>query len=332
MASSNTATSDFPFCITNWTNPSGSASLNSGSHSDCTIKVKGGKLYKLHLVIVTRTCPYFEKVFSGSFSEAQSRVLDWSEHDGYVVDATIKYIYGNVYSKVFPPAQMSDIKNHIKIYGFADSIQYTILKVNALKHIKSYAKIAMDAMTLKATLEAVNDVGPYDAELLTEASNWVGASLGALKILRADEKATYFNETPLLAQLLVESMRPPTTNSLAPKVFVCPNATCRRNLYYTNESQVAFCPYCGTSRERAGLSFPHASPLFGDPSNSSAITHTGTLLSGSGCPSAITPPSTLFASSLSSSAPSGSSRGRGWIGRGWFGRGPHGRGGRTGHT
>ncbi|KAF2221988.1 hypothetical protein BDZ85DRAFT_135617 [Elsinoe ampelina] len=248
----------FALNILHWNDPSGSSCvqritslrdvanhvslLDSGAHSDCQIKAKSGRVFKLHLVIITRACPYFEKVSCGGFQEAEEKILDWSQHDELVIEATLKFIYGNDASNMFPHPEMADLGNHVRLYGFADSIQYIVLKQAVVKHLRRTSQTKMTAATLKSLLESVNQVDPHSQDLLDVATEWVETNLAVIKKLPEDEKSKYAQETPLLALLLLRAESGPISEE---HLYTCQSDDCGKSFRIKDRDDVLYCPACG---------------------------------------------------------------------------------------
>ncbi|KAF2221989.1 hypothetical protein BDZ85DRAFT_135612 [Elsinoe ampelina] len=247
MAAAKSTTADptkdsFALTSAHWMGPTGSELLSSGVESDCIIKASNGKAYKLHLFILTKACPYFAKAFCGDFKEGGEKCLDWTEYEPDLVDATIAFIYGRAYDKLFPPKLDTTLSSYVRLYNFADFCQYMPLKDMSIKYLRDHAGSLTTPEPLVQMLQAIQELGPDDPALKDTAINCVKKNVVALRSLPLAQRQNMVRRTPLLGALLIDHLVVlGDGHSLAR--YVC--TRCKSGFQIASAKSIRHCPACG---------------------------------------------------------------------------------------
>ncbi|KAK8205047.1 hypothetical protein IWZ01DRAFT_559532 [Phyllosticta capitalensis] len=93
------------------------SSFESGTHSDCTIRSRDGLEWKVHKVIVTKNCKFFEIALGGGFRESRTNVVEMPNDEPAAVKALLEYLYVEDYSIVdSTPRTLGPLMRHLEVY------------------------------------------------------------------------------------------------------------------------------------------------------------------------------------------------------------------------
>ncbi|KAK8230737.1 hypothetical protein HDK64DRAFT_255878 [Phyllosticta capitalensis] len=91
--------------------------LETGVHSDVIVRDRDGAEWKVHKLIVTKTCEFFKNALSGSFRESRRNVVEMPNDDPAAVKALLEYLYVEDYSIVEDtPRKPEVLLQHLEVY------------------------------------------------------------------------------------------------------------------------------------------------------------------------------------------------------------------------
>ncbi|KAF2151261.1 hypothetical protein K461DRAFT_307882 [Myriangium duriaei CBS 260.36] len=181
---------------------------SSGDLSDCKIKL-ATKTVKLHTIVLTRACKYFEKAFMGSFKEGKSRELDLSDDDENVVEMMLKFMYyfseAAIYGK---ESDESFWSRKIDLYILADRFGYEPLKnslANTFLDVKDIKRMKFTANSFFAFLKAVENGGPLGEERFKKLmEDAIRNNMRLIKKLTVTDREAWFKRLPSISSIIVQ--------------------------------------------------------------------------------------------------------------------------------
>ncbi|KAE9964439.1 hypothetical protein BLS_008371 [Venturia inaequalis] len=129
--------------------------LDSGDHSDLTIKCND-RDFKVHRMVLCPQSPFFAKaVKKHAFEEGQTGVISMNHDDPDAIEAMLQFLYTGDYN-----TENLTMQNHLKIYELADKVDVSALKTLCEDKFNAMARNNWKDLSFPGCMKTAYDITP----------------------------------------------------------------------------------------------------------------------------------------------------------------------------
>ncbi|QDS69486.1 hypothetical protein FKW77_006690 [Venturia effusa] len=227
-----------------------SSCLDSGDHSDLTIKCENNE-FKAHKVVLCPQSTFFAKALKkNAFQEGQTGVISMDADDPDAIHAMLRFLYTGDYSN-----ENLTMQSHLKIYELADKVDVSSLKTLCEEKFKGIAGVDWKDATFPACIKLAYDITPPGSsgerlrsivvEIVSEhVKDLLGLDTGFMIMMKG---------VPDFAADVVEALSAKAAQNGDQSQIPC---VCKSDIGHTftiprSADPARFCPICGYSARAA---------------------------------------------------------------------------------